>query len=98
MSSGKPTEEHKASAGPAAAEPKLIRVRGVRAKPGGWVWVNELTDGWATFPDRGAVGRRVQWVIGILIVILISVDALIEHYLNDLDLAAVRPQRSRLLS
>jgi hypothetical protein len=59
-------------------------MRGVRAKPGGWVWINELTDGWATFPDRGAVGRRVQWAIGILIVILIPVDALVEHYLNDL--------------
>jgi hypothetical protein len=84
MSSSKPTEEHKESAAP--AEPKLTRVRGVRAKPGGWVWVNELTDGWATFPDRGAVGRRVQWVIGILILILIVVDTLIEHYFNDVGL------------
>ncbi|HJP75132.1 MAG TPA: hypothetical protein VJ914_12735 [Pseudonocardiaceae bacterium] len=76
MTSEKSTEKPKASAPPAVVEPKLVRVRGVRAKPGGWVWVNELADGWATFPDRGVVGRRLQWVIGILILALIPVDYL----------------------
>lgn len=84
MNSGEPTETHKAPTVPAAAELKLTRVRGVRATPGGWVWVNELTDGWATFPDRGAGGRRWQWAIGILIVILFPVDALVQHYSNNL--------------
>lgn len=72
MNSQKSTEKPTAS----VAEPKLVRIRGVRAKPGGWVWVNELADGWATFPDRGATGRRLQWAIGILIVVLVPVDYL----------------------
>ncbi|HEX3783234.1 MAG TPA: hypothetical protein VHX38_26505 [Pseudonocardiaceae bacterium] len=76
MSSEESTEARTTSALP---ERKLIRVRGVRAKPGGWVWVNELADGWATFPDRGAGGRRWQWGIGILIVVLFPVDALVQH-------------------
>jgi hypothetical protein len=59
-------------------------VRGVRATPGGAVWVNELSDGWATFPDRGAGGRRWQWTIGILIVLLIPVDALLKRYTDAL--------------
>jgi hypothetical protein len=78
MSSGEPTETHQ-STELSAREPKLIRVRGVRATPGGWVWVNELTDGWATFPDRSAGGRRWQWTIGILIVLLVPTDYLVAH-------------------
>jgi hypothetical protein len=79
MSSGEPTETHKPPTTSIAAERKLIRVRGVRATPGGWVWINELVDGWATFPDRGAGGRRWQWAIGILVVILIPTDVLVSH-------------------
>jgi hypothetical protein len=78
MSSGEPTETYQ-STELSAREPKLIRVRGVRATPGGWAWVNELTDGWATFPDRSAGGRRWQWTIGILIVLLIPTDYLVAH-------------------
>lgn len=84
MSSGKPSETPKSSTEPPVTESKLIRVRGVRATPGGWVWVNELADGWATFPDRGAGGRRWQWAIGILIVLLIPVDALLKRYTDAL--------------
>ena len=62
-----------------SADRKLIRVRGVRATPGGWVWMNELVDGWATFPDRSAGGRRLQWGIGILILILIPVDVVVSR-------------------
>ena len=78
MSSGEPTETRQ-PAESSAREPKLIRVRGVRATPGGWVWVSELKDGWATFPDRSAGGRRWQWVIGILIVVLVPTDYLVAH-------------------
>ena len=53
---------------------KLIRVKGVRAIPGGWVWVSELDDGWATFPDWGAGGRRFQWVGAVLLVVLIALQ------------------------
>lgn len=83
MSSGEPTETHQSTESPSRT-PKLIRVRGVRATPGGSVWVNELSDGWATFPDRGAGGRRWQWAIGILIVVLIPVDALLKRYTDAL--------------
>jgi hypothetical protein len=48
-----------------------VRVRGVRAAPGGWVAVQELTDGWATFPDQGAGNRRWQRAgVGLLLVLL----------------------------
>lgn len=62
-----------------STERKLIRVRGVRANPGGSIWVNELVDGWATFPDRSLVGRRIQWGIGVLIIIAIVVDVVVSH-------------------
>jgi hypothetical protein len=62
-----------------SADRKLIRIRGVRSTPGGWVWMNELVDGWATFPDRSAGGRRLQWGIGILILMLIPVDVVVSR-------------------
>lgn len=51
----------------------------MRATPGGWVRLSELADGWATFPDRSAGGRRAQWTIGILAVVLIPVDVLVSR-------------------
>lgn len=79
MTSGKSTSTPRTPAPSPVAEPKLIRVRGVWAKPGGWVWVTELADGWATFPDRGVIGRRLQWTIGILILALIPILFLAKH-------------------
>ena len=54
----------KQNAGPEVlpADRKLIRIKGVRAKPGGVVRLAELTDGWATFPDPGGGARRWQRV------------------------------------
>lgn len=43
------------------------------------MWVSELVDGWAIFTDRGAVGRRIQWGIGVLIVVLILADVVVSH-------------------
>jgi hypothetical protein len=63
-----------ATPGAASDDRKLIRVKGVRADPGGWVWVSELDDGWATFPDWGAGGRRFQWVGAVLLVVLIALQ------------------------
>jgi hypothetical protein len=48
---------------------KLLRLRGVRVKPGGVVRMAELLDGWATFPDPGAGLIRVQRIsLAILVV------------------------------
>lgn len=76
MTPDKPTEAPNKH----GTERKLIRIRGVRAAPGGWVWMNELIDGWATFPDRSAGGRRLQWLIAIIAVILIPVDVVVTHF------------------
>lgn len=49
---------------------KLIRINGVRANPGGSVRLQELLDGWATFTDFGAGGRRLQRIAVVLLVVL----------------------------
>jgi hypothetical protein len=49
---------------------KLIRINGVRANPGGPVRFQELRDGWATFTDFGATGRRWQRIMAVSLVVL----------------------------
>ena len=61
------------------ADRKLIRVKGVRAQPGGPVRMAELLDGWATFPDYGAVGRRWQRIGVVLLVALFVTEYLVER-------------------
>lgn len=67
------------SASRAPAGRKLLRIKGVRARPGGTVRLAELVDGWATFPDYGANGRRWQRIGVVALVALFIAEYLVER-------------------
>ena len=66
---------------------KLIRIYGVRADPGGPVRFQELLDGWATFADFGASGRRLQRIAVVGLVVFFCALAVDEKLAppNDLE-------------
>ena len=70
--SNMPSPEHPAP-DHSAPERKLIRIKGVQAIPGGPVRFQELRDGWATFTDFGAMGRRWQYRIIVSIFVLLGI-------------------------
>ena len=64
---------------------KLIRINGVRANPGGPVRFQELLDGWATFTDFGATGRRLQRIAVTALIVLFGALAVDEKVIGPSD-------------
>jgi hypothetical protein len=65
-----PTDADESSPKRPGDDRKLIRINGVRAYPGCPVRFQELLDGWATFTDFGANGRRLQRILVVCLIVL----------------------------